>query len=99
MQDADLPGSGRLHSCEVRHDADSGDASRRGGRPMTAAVFWERFAGNVGRNDRRLGPDRGSRAQAAPITLPPYGLTATSGLKDGTNSGETIWVEQERPAR
>lgn len=39
MQDPDLPGSGRLHSCEVRHDAGSGDASRRGGRPTTAAVF------------------------------------------------------------
>lgn len=97
--DGGEPGSGRLHSCEVRHDAGVGDASQCGSRPTTAAVFQRRFAGTVVRNDCRLGPYRDSRAQAARLTLPPYGLTATSGIKDGTNGGETIWVVQEGPAR
>jgi hypothetical protein len=28
----------------------------------------------------------------ARLTLAPYGLTATSGIKDGTNGEQTIWV-------
>src|SRR5215207_1293494 len=31
--------------------------------------------------------------------LPPYRPTSTSGIEDGTNSGEVTWVVQERPAR
>jgi hypothetical protein len=33
------------------------------------------------------------------LTITLYGLTATSGIKDVKNGGETIWVEQESPAR
>src|SRR5918993_2425516 len=66
--------------------------------PNDCCDLLGRFAGCVGRNDRRLGPDRGSRAQAVRLSLPPYRLTATLGKKDGTNSGEVIWVVWDVPS-
>ena len=52
--------------------------------------FLGRFAGSVRHNDHRLGPDRGSRAQAVRLTL--LTNTATSAIKDGTTGGEVRWV-------
>jgi hypothetical protein len=68
------------HARPLGHQTLAADPARGGARLAAAAVYGERLAGTAGGHSRRLGPDRGGRAQAAwPPLAPSFGLAQMRG--------------------